>query len=82
MQDVFNYDIPRPFHENFSSQNRIKKRYCSCIGRVNYEVGVENDGMSNIGLTFLTPHDNEVCRTDEIEVVQRVARSEILSRAT
>ena len=63
-------------------RNRIKKCYCSCIGRVNYEVDVENDGMSNIGLTFLTPHDNEVCRTDEIEVVQRVARSEILSRAT
>jgi hypothetical protein len=38
--------------------------------------------MSNIGLTFLTPHDNEVCRTDEIKVVIPVARSEILSRAT
>lgn len=71
-------------------RNRIIKNYWSCInkecpGRVNYEVDVEaamNDGMSNIGLTFLTPHDNEVCRTDEIEVVQRVARSEILSRAT
>ena len=69
--------------------NKIKKCYWSCInkacpGRVNYEVGVDaviNDGISSIGLTNITPHDYEVCQTDEIEVVQRIARTEILSRA-
>ena len=69
---------------------RIKTCYWACInkgcpGKVTYKVDPESnsDGMSvGIGDGILDEHDNEVCQTDEIEVLHGTARSDIMALAS
>ena len=75
-----------------NANGRIMKSYWSCInkscpGKISYTVDAQMDhprnGMNDGTLHCkFVEHENELCHTDEIEVIHRAARRNILSQAS
>ena len=74
-------------HENKSFTNangRIMKCYWSCINKscsrkINYFVNAQMDHPINVAIV---EHDNGLCHTDEIGVIRRAAKTNIMSMAS
>ena len=75
-----------------NANGHIKKCYWSCInktcpGQISYTVDTQMDHPSN-GMNdgtmqcYFVEHENELCRTDEIDVIHRAARTNIMSQAS